>query len=151
MSDEGSKKTYLLNGLIKEWSLFWQTFASEDEGDDQGEKDKQSSSFSKDPFLTGQIETLGLEQIRAITKALSSDRKKLNQKLESLRKEIDLNSAKLEALRLVGGDFEQTLQNINTLNDLGESINSQLGKINDRLKMARAREDRIKSAKRAEL
>ena len=101
--------------------------------------------------MTGQIETLGLEQIRAITKALSSDRKKLNQKLESLRKEIDLNSAKLEALRLVGGDFEQTLQNINSLHDLGESINSQLGKINDRLKMARAREDRIKSAKRLEI
>jgi hypothetical protein len=131
-------------GLKTEWNLFWETILGDDE-------QEESVKETKDPFVTGKLEVLSLDQIKAITKALSSDRKVLNQKLEALNKEIEENSAKAESLKLVGGDSEEAVRRINELTDLGHSLSEQLHKINERLKIARSREDAIKkSAKEAE-
>lgn len=126
-------------GLKTEWNLFWETILGDDE-------QEVSVEETKDPFVTGKLEVLSLEQIKAITKALSSDRKVLNQKLEALNKEIEENSAKAESLKLVGGDSEEAVRRINELTDLGHSLSEQLHKINERLKLARTREDVIKKS-----
>lgn len=131
-----------VGGLKTEWNLFWETILGDDESP-EAEKAK-----TKDPFVTGKLETLSLEQIKAITKALSADRKKLNQQLEAVSKEIHESTARLESLKLVGGESEETLEKINELNDLGQSLSEQLDKVNERLKLARSREDAIKKSAR---
>jgi len=133
-----------VEGLKTEWALFWQTIL----GEDEDEEDVEVNLQSKDPFLNGKLETLNLEQIKAITKALSGDRKILNQRLESLHKEMNLNTAKLESLALVGGEPEDTLLRLNELNDLGSTLSEKLDDINERLKLARACEDELKKSSR---
>lgn len=87
---------------------------------------------------------MSLEEIQEITKGLVEDRKKINQKLELLLKEIDLNSAKLESLKLVGGDVDTTLNRINELNDLGQTMADALLKLDEQLKNVRDEELRVK-------
>lgn len=87
---------------------------------------------------------MSLEEIQEITKGLVEDRKKINQKLELLLKEIDLNSAKLESLKLVGGDVDTTLNRINELNDLGQNMADALLKLDEQLKVVREEELRVK-------
>jgi hypothetical protein len=136
-----SNKVGYLEGLKTEWNLFWQTILGEDENPE--------SSEIKDPFITGRLEVLTLDQVKAITKALSSDRKVLNQRLEVINKELEENTAKLESLKLVGGDVDEASQKINELSDLGQSLSEQLDRINNRLKIARSREDEIKKAQKS--
>jgi hypothetical protein len=139
---KANNSSSLIGGLKTEWNLFWETIL----GDDA--VSENSEVKTKDPFVTGKLEVLTHEQIKAITKALSSDRKKLNQQLEKVSKEIQESSAKLESLKLVGGEADETELRINELNDLGQNLSEQLGKINERLKLARHREDAIKKASR---
>lgn len=129
MSD-GSSSRSIVKGLKNELSLFMEVFQGED-------------SESKESMTPVQ-ETLTLEDIRSMTKVLSEDRKKLNQRLESLNKELDLNAAKLESLRLVGGDHEGTLSRIHELNDLGLSLAESLEKIDQKLKQARLQEEALR-------
>lgn len=130
-----------MDGLKTEWALFWETIL----GDNETE---EIQTDSKDPFVNGRLETLSLEQIKAITRALSSDRKKVNQRLEAISKELEMNTAKLESLKLVGGDIEDPMERINVLSDQGQTLSEQLIKINDRLKLARQHEDVLKKSQR---
>jgi len=132
-------------GLKTEWNLFWETIL----GDEHEDGATATEAKVKDPFITGKLETLTLDQIKAITKALSSDRRKLNQRMETLNREIEESSQRLESLKLVGGEPEETVQKINELNDMGQALSEQLNRINERLKIARSREDAIKKAARA--
>jgi chromosome segregation ATPase len=150
MTASGSRKKKpksngFVEGLKTEWNLFWETILGEEH---ETEADKSAENAVKDPFITGKLETLSLEQIKAITKALSSDRRKLNQRLEILNREIEENSQRLENLKLVGGESEETVKKINELNDIGQTLSEQLNRINERLKIARSREDTIKKAAR---
>ncbi|MFN7727943.1 MAG: hypothetical protein ACK5P7_02175 [Bdellovibrio sp.] len=113
--------------------MFWQGLV----GDDEAEAEP-------DAFVTGRLEALSSDQLRELTRVLSHDRKKLNQKLESIQKEIDLNSVKLESLRLVGGDVEEVVQRLNTLSDLGHNMSQELTRLNEKLKLARRSEDRLR-------
>lgn len=126
MGDDSSRS--IIKALKNEWSLFMEAF--------QGDKEE-------DVFETGKLEVLGMEQIREMTKALVEDRKKINQKLESLSKEIDLNSAKLESLRLVGAEEDITLKRIHELNDLGQSMAQALSKLDKKLREIRETENKI--------
>ena len=139
------KSSGFVEGLKTEWNLFWETILGEDESEPT---EVESALGTKDPFVTGKLESLNLDQIKAITKALSSDRRKLNQRMESLNREIEENSQRLESLKLVGGEPEETVQRINELNDLGQTLSEQLNRINERLKIARQREDAIKKSPR---
>jgi hypothetical protein len=152
MSDDGSRKqTSFVSGLKTEWALFWDNLIGDDEDDKSVEqeaqeaRDKIARENSKDPFVTGKLESLSLEKIKMITKALSQDRKTLNQRLESLKKEMDLNSAKLESLHLVGGEKDETHRRLHELSDLGQALNEKLTLINERLRRARKVEDKIKA------
>lgn len=126
MGDDSSRS--IVKALKNEWSLFWEAFQGEKEGDD---------------FSNEQLKVLDLDQIREITKALLEDRKKINQKLESLSKEIDLNSAKLESLRLVGAEEDTTLERIHELNDLGQTMAQTLTKLDKKLREIREQENQI--------
>ena len=134
-----------MEGLKTEWNLFWETIL----GDEEESIEAQAAEpKTKDPFVTGKLETLTLEQIKAITKALSSDRRKLNQRLEKLREEMDEYTSKLENHQLLGGEPAEAQAKINELSDLGQSISEQLNRINERLRIARQREDAIKKSPR---
>ncbi|UXR64145.1 hypothetical protein EZJ49_13850 [Bdellovibrio bacteriovorus] len=135
MGDDSSRS--IVKSLKNEWSLFLEAFQGEDH-----ESEKKSQD-SQDAFAHGQLEVLDLDQIREMTKALVEDRKKLNQKLESLSKEIDLNSAKLESLRLVGGQEDETMNRISELHDLGQSMAQALQKLDKKLRSIREQEDRL--------
>lgn len=141
-----TKETFV-GGLKTEWNLFWQTILGDDAEHGEDSVENVNTEKSRDPFITGKIETLSLEQIKAITKALSSDRRKLNQRIEAVNKEVEANSLKLENLKLVGGETEETLNRLNELSDIGQNISEQLNRINDRLKIARATEDQLKRNK----
>lgn len=144
MGRKNSKSEGFVSGLKTEWSLFWQTILT-----DEVETESDPSDInSKDPFENGKLESLSYEQIKTITRALSSDRKLLNQRLEALNQELEENAAKVESLKLVGGDFEQPLQKINELSDEGQTLSDKLDKINQRLRLAREREDEIKMARK---
>lgn len=129
MGDDSSRS--IVKSLKNELSLFLEVFQGKEVDD------------SKDAFETGKLEVLSLEQIREITRALLEDRKKINQKMESLSKEIDLNSSKLESLRLVGAEDEETLKRIHELNDLGQSMSLALTKLDKRLREIREQENKI--------
>ncbi len=141
-----NKNDSFVQGLKTEWNLFWETILGDEEetGDGKSELNLQS----KDPFVTGKLETLSLEKIKAITKALSEDRKTLNQRLEAVNKQVEVSTEKLESLRLVSGEQDETMQSIHQLTDLGQNLSEQLNRINDRLKLARAQEDSIKQSQR---
>ncbi|MGE5087076.1 MAG: hypothetical protein ACM3MG_12295 [Bacillota bacterium] len=128
MGDDSNRS--IVKSLKNEWALFWEAFQGEDE---EGQPKLE----------TGKLEVLSLSQVREITKALIEDRKRINQKLETLSKEIDLNSAKLESLRLVGAEEENTLARINELNDLGQSMATALEKIDNQLRAVRERESQL--------
>lgn len=125
MGDDSSRS--IVKSLKNEWALFWEAFQGEEE-------DGQANLES------GKLEVLSLNQVREITKALIEDRKRINQKMETLTKEIDLNSAKLESLRLVGAEEDSTLARINELNDLGQSMAVALNKLDGQLRAVRDRE-----------
>ena len=128
MGDDSSKS--IMKSLKNEWSLFLEAFHGE-----ENEENAETQEAVREP--------MDLEEIRRMTKALVEDRKKLNQKMESLSKEIDINSAKLESLRLVGGEDLETLQRIHELHDLGQGIATALTKLDLRLRSIREQEDQI--------
>ncbi len=129
-----------IDSLVNEWKLFWENIVEEEA------VEVPTPKPSEDEFINGKLEQLSLEQIKAITKALSADRKKLNQKLEGLNKELEENAAKMESLALVGGDQEEALAKASELHEQGIKLSEQLHKLDERLKIARQKEDRLKKA-----
>lgn len=128
--DEGG--SYKKNSILKEWNLFWQSFLGEDEPL-AGENSEKSEIIER-------IEKLNQEQIKDLARALSRDRKVINQKLEHLNKEIELNMAKLDSLELVGGDVEDVRKRMEALHDLGQRLTNSLEKVDLKMKAIRNRE-----------
>lgn len=128
MGDDSSRS--IIKSLKNEWSLFLEAF--------HGEENEETTEL-----LEAASEPLDLDQIRHMTKSLVEDRKKLNQKMESLNKEIDLNSAKLESLRLSGGEDREILNRIHELNDLGQGLATALTKLDQTLRTIREQENMI--------
>ncbi len=145
MGDDSSRS--IVKSLKKEWSLFLEAFQgeedSESEKSEKSDKSAKSSAKSKDAFDFANVEVMDLDKVREITKGLTEDRKKLNQKLETLSKELDLNSAKLESLRLVGGNEDETFQRIQELNNLGQAMAEAMAKLDKKLRDARSKEMEI--------
>lgn len=131
MGDDSSRS--IVRALKIEWSLFWEAFQKED----------------KEILPAEKLEVMSLEQARDIARSLSNDRKLINQKLESLTKEIDLNTAKLEGLRLVGASLEDTLKRIEELNDLGQTMATSLEKVDEKIRKLRDRENTIRDSELA--
>jgi hypothetical protein len=128
MGEDGSRS--IVKNLKSEWALFWESIAGEG---------------PEDAFETGKLEILNLDQLHDIIKALSQDRKRLNQKLESLKKELELNSVKLESIRLVGGQDDDTLKRIHELSDIGQVLSDQLNKLDEKIKWTRNRQQEFQT------
>ncbi len=122
----------LMRALKNEWRLFWDSVR------------KESSKKSEDPFLTGQLEPLNLDQVKEIMRTLSDDRKQLNQQLEKLTREIEINSTQLEKIRKLGAEDEVMVKRIGALNDLGLSIVECLQRLDERVHFAHTREAEIR-------
>ncbi|MBL7671418.1 MAG: hypothetical protein JNM39_13115 [Bdellovibrionaceae bacterium] len=116
----GEEKSSLLN----EWSLFWDSL-------------KRDRPQIEGDFDQKQFELMSLSQTKDLIRALSQDRRKMNQKIESINKEIGLNSSKLESVRLAGGDEDSILKRINELNDQGQKLSLELAALDEKLRRAR--------------
>jgi len=114
-----------------EWSLFWEGLLG-----DHGDPEKKTSEET----LAGlsPVQPLSREKIQALIKDLSNQRKLLHKQIEKLNKEIELSSTKVESLRLVGSEPEETLNRINELTDRGQELSLRLEKLDQKLKWARA-------------
>jgi hypothetical protein len=104
-----------------EWSLFW--------GGLLGDQEEVST--------TEVLKVLTREQVAKLIKDLSGQRKILHKQIESVNKEIELNTVKLESLRLVGSEPEETIHRLNELSDRGQDLSSELQTLNQKLKLVR--------------
>ena len=123
-----------LDNLKNEWRLFWHGIISDD-----------NDEIQSDPFRSDRIQALTLDQIKQITRALSQDRKRLNQRIESVQKEIDSHTENLESQKLVGADTEPTLLQIQKIMDVGHQLSQQLEKVSVQISKFRKRESELKA------
>lgn len=136
MGDDSSRDNpdSLVQSIKNEWSLFWDSLAKDSKIQEDGET------------LGGNaLKVMSVDDVKELTKSLSQSRRKLNQKLESLNKEIELNSVKLEALSRTGQNGEDTLRRMRELNEQGQKISHELAKLDETLKYARAHQEQIAS------
>ncbi len=117
----------ITNHFKIEWSLFW--------GGLLGDQDKAVGS---DP-----LKALTREQVGKLIKDLSAQRKQLHKQIESVNKEIEQNTEKLESLQLVGSQPDETIARLNQLSDIGQALGSELQTLNQKLKWVRAHEKEI--------
>lgn len=86
---------------------------------------------------------MNIKQIRQITKALSQERRAINQSIERIHREIEFCANKIESPGL-GEELVAARNRIEALNDLGMSFSHQLQELTQQLSYFRAREDELK-------
>ncbi len=123
-----------LQELRKDWTMFWHAFV--------GEAESISEAINSNEMTVPQ--PLTLEKVKELTKSLSQNRKKLNQQLEKIKKEIDESTSRVETLNLVGGSIHETIDRIAELNKLGQKTNHELTVVNEKIKKARRIESQLK-------
>lgn len=97
----------------------------------------------EEDFKTSELPALKLEEILSLTKSLSDERKKINQKLERIKKEMDMLVIKLDSLKLVGGDESDTLARLAELSNEGEDLTLQLEKLDSNLRLVRDQREQL--------
>ncbi len=91
------------------------------------------------------LEELDSEEVHDAIKVLSQQRRALNQKLESVQKELDLNFAKLESLKLAKADSLDVEKRIQDLGELGATVSENLSNVDKELRNYRVREDELQA------
>jgi sulfite reductase alpha subunit-like flavoprotein len=119
-----------VKALKEEWKIFWESLKAEPE------KIKPAT-----PLEIEKLQSLSLEDVRRLSRSLSTHRRRLNQELEFLRSEIDQHSAKLETQP--EHSRERTLRYLNDLNDRGHAMSTRLAQLDSHLKETRRREDEL--------
>jgi chromosome segregation ATPase len=140
MGDGSRSSKKAISELKAEWNLFWDGLFQESNLEIE-ENTKKEKDLAR-------IEALTLDEIKEISKELSKERKKLHQQMEHLNKEIELSTAKIESLNLVGGNTSETSARLSELNDQGEELARQMSQVNKRIEWARQREADLKSNER---
>lgn len=131
---DGSRRSLEVNGssivqsLIKEWSLFWASITEDLEQENGLEIPDE------------RLQSLTLEQVQAMMKALSFDRKTLHQKMETLNEELEEENSRLQTIQMTKGNTSACLARIDELHDMGQALGEALEKIDARIREARARE-----------
>lgn len=128
------KSGSFVSSLKNEWSLFWDGITGSDIGSENPHPE----------FGTVSPQPLTMKQIKDITKALSEEKKRLNQRLEYIKREIELNSTKLQSLQIVGGDADETERKLGELNEQGRHLSMELHELDTRLKLVRHQESQEK-------
>jgi chromosome segregation ATPase len=86
------------------------------------------------------------EKIKQLKKELSKHRLDLNHALEFIQKEISQLTEKVETLKLVGGDAQESLNQISNLNERGQELTDQLAKLDKKISFVRQGEKILKSS-----
>ena len=126
---EGSRSNDLVqqiqNSLAAEWSLLLHSFAEADS--EQKEK------------LIHNIKSSGLDAmaLKAHKKSLSDERKKLNQRMETIKSSIDDLHSIIENLELVKSDPEDIQNQIHQLIIEGEGLSEKVFQIEKEIKRIR--------------
>ncbi len=142
---DGSRRGHELT-LKDQWQLFWEGL-SLDQVDDQNQvketEGTENSEFAD--FQTQDLPAMTEEFFEEMTKHLSLERQKAHQQLEKMNKEIELLNAKMESLKLVGGDLEESHQRMNELTESGFALTGQLEKLDHKLKVIRQKHTEAES------
>lgn len=134
---DGSRRSLEVNGssivqsLIKEWSLFWASITEDLEQENDLEIPDE------------RLQSLTLEQVQSMMRALSFDRKTLNQKMETLNEELEEENSRLQTIQMTKGNTSACLARIDELHDIGQALGEALEKIDARIREARAREQAL--------
>ncbi len=131
-----------LDSLKSEWNLFWHSIV--------GDTEEEATSETELDLFSNKLDNMSVDQIRAMIKSLSQDRKLINQRIEVLHKEIELNQAKIDSYRVLGQDISNEEKRLSELHDLGQGLTHQLSKTDSFLKLARAKDSQIKKEIKAQ-
>lgn len=115
--EEETKGGGILEALKSEWALFWASLSEDEEQ-------------MKSPHRTRFEE----KEVPELLKSLSSQRNQINKKLENIKREIELSTAKVESLKLVGSDFSAIEDGIHQLSDEGLKLSEDLSRLDEKLK-----------------
>jgi hypothetical protein len=131
MDDGTSSNSSKAKTFKKEWQLFWKGLIGEEFVEDATFSDQilNTQERIKDFESRLSLDVLSLEDIKAITKELSSQRKELHQKLESLNQQIEILS--------------DQPQQIAQLSDEGLKLSEELHQLNFELKQVHEREEQL--------
>lgn len=122
-----TKQNAFLQSLKDEWSLFWASFTEE-------------TSEQKPMVLTTaeiEINHLSPDELKDVVKKMSSYKKKIHQRIEDIRSEIDETKQKVESVMLVGGNTQDIIKEIEALEDEGFELTEEIQKIDAKLKLVR--------------
>lgn len=123
------------NSLKTEWKLLIHTFL-EDPSDTSEESISHLKIRIKEKKTT-------LTEIQKIKKSLSSEKKMLNQKIESIKFAMDELSMTMQNLELVGSDLTETNEKLNELVRSGEETSLLLDLVDRKLQKIRNLESGI--------
>ncbi len=116
-------------GLQKEWSLLVHSFL------DQAPNKKTTPKL--DP------QDLTMDQVKILKKDLSHQRKALNQKIETIKSEIDKLSGVIENLKLVGSDTADIHYEIDLLHQSGKKISGEINTVEQKINKIHDLKDRM--------
>jgi prefoldin subunit 5 len=108
-----------------EWALFIHSF-TETEITDQSEV-----------IISLKNKGFSAEQLQEHKKRLSFERKKINQKIENIKSQIEMKNQLIENLNLVGSPVEDVHDEITQLSLEGEKLSAEVFKLEKELKKMR--------------
>lgn len=130
----GDDSRSIVKSLKNEINMFLESFQSDDERELTPEEQEMEL-----------VEGMDSDEVHEAIKALSQERRALNIKLESLQKELDLNTAKLEGMKLAKADYFFVEKRIQDLSDEGASLVQQLDQLDKELRNYRVRDDELQA------
>lgn len=122
---EGSRDSKT-SSLRQEWSILIQSFIEEDNLSDTPNRNKE--------------QILSFAEIKAYSRHLSEKRKTLNKQIEEIKETIEERQVTLENLILVKSDTSDILQEIEKLNQQGETLSQELLKLDQKTRSLRIAE-----------
>lgn len=123
------------NSLRTEWKLLIHSFLEEPQ-------DTSEESLSHLKIRIKEKKTTFTE-IQKIKKGLSTEKKHLNQKIESIKFQIDQLSTTLQNLELVGSDMSEANESLNELVRSGEETSMLIEIVDNKLRKIRNLESGI--------
>lgn len=123
------------NSLKTEWKLLIHSFLEETQ-------DSSEESLSHLKIRIKEKKT-SFTEIQKIKKSLSTEKKLLNQKIESIKFQIDQIGSTLQNLELVGSDMTEANEKLNELVRKGEETSLQIELLDTKLRKIRNLESGI--------
>ena len=123
------------NSLKTEWKLLIHSFLEDPE-----ETSEESITHLK---VRIKEKKTSLTEIQKIKKSLSTEKKMLNQKIESIKFSIDELSMTMQNLELVGSDMSESNEKLNDLVRSGEETSLLLDQVDRKLQKIRNLESGI--------